>query len=326
MKSTCKTRTVAALVRDMERQKITFDHPLQRQEGQWSRFVQSLLIDSLLREYIVLPTVTEVTDKGLSSIDGTQRLTTPRSYINNEFALSRKLKPVEIDGKEYEIAGKKFEKLDEDVKEALKSAEMQVYELRDATPEDIREMFKRLNSGKPLNKAQMAAVYLNDEMGMEIRKIMNHPFWSKTGMTTGDLKADNTRTVACQILMLISGYEYSGFDSANIERLCAYLNADTETNTQLVEHVLEVLDLLDEKLEEKIVNMKKLSIPMVVAAMEQVMGNPEKEDAYIQWLQEFFSDFESFKASEDYKEAWSVRTDKLENVRRRLECFLKAVE
>lgn len=49
---------------------------------------------SLLREYIVLSAVAEVTEKWLSSIDGTQCLTTPRSYINNEFALSRKLKPV----------------------------------------------------------------------------------------------------------------------------------------------------------------------------------------------------------------------------------------
>ena len=328
MKSTCKTRTVTSLVRDMDakRRKIDFNHPLQRREGQWSRFVQSLLIDSLLREYIVLPVCCEVTETGLSTIDGTQRLTTTKSYISNEFSLSKKLKPVIIDGQEYDIAGKKFDKLDEEVQSALLSAEMQVYELREATPEDIREMFKRLNSGKPLNKSNMAAVYLNDERGAGIRKIMGHPFWAKTGLTAGDIKADNTRNVACQILMLISDYEYTGFDANNIEKFCAYLNADTETNMQMIEHVIDVLDLMNEKIEEKIKALKKLAIPMAVAAMEQVMGDSDKEDTYIQWLQEFFDDFDNFKASDEYRVAWSVRTDKLENVRRRLEFFLKAVK
>lgn len=325
MKSNSKTKTVAALIKDVERKKIDFDNPLQRKEGQWSRFMQSLLIDSLLREYIVLPAVAEVTDKGWSIIDGIQRITTPKSYVNNEFQLSRKLKPVVIDGVEYTIAGKKFEKLDEEVKDALQTAEMQTYELRDATPEDIREMFKRLNSGKPLNKAQMAAIYLNDEMGKAIREIMDHPLWIKTGLTAGDIKADNTRNIALQILMILSGYEYTGFDAANIERFCSYLNADTEVSLQLVGHTIDVLNLLDSKMEEKIQDMKKLSIPMVVAAMEHVMGDQEKEDTYIQWLYDFFNDFDNFKTTEQYEEAWSVRTDKLENVNHRLELFMQAV-
>lgn len=328
MKSSCKTRTVTSLVRDMDskRKKIDFNHPLQRKEGQWSRFVQSILIDSLLREYIVLPTVGEIIENGLSIIDGKQRLTTTKSYINNEFSLSKKLKPVIIDGKEYDIAGKKFDKLDEEVREALMSAEMQIYELREATPEDIREMFKRLNSGKPLNKAQMAAVYLNDEIGVGIRRIMEHPFWSKTGMTAGDIKADNTRNIACQILMLISNYGYTGFDSSNIERFCAFLNSDTETNIQMIEHVIDVLNVMDEKIEDKIKDLKKLAIPMAVVAMERVIGDEEKENAYIQWLQEFFQNFNGFKESAEYKEAWTVRTDKLENVSKRLAFFLQAVE
>lgn len=328
MKSTCKSRTVTSLVRDMDpkRNKIDFNHPLQRKEGQWSRFVQSVLIDSLLREYIVLPVCCEVVETGLSTIDGKQRLTTTKSFIDNEFSLSKKLKPVTIDGKEYEIAGKKFEKLDEDVKEALLSAEMQVYELRDATPEDIREMFKRLNSGKPLNKAQMAAVYLNDEMGSGIRRIMEHPFWSKTGMTKGDIKADNTRSVACQILMLISEYEFTGFDANNIEKFCGFLNADTERNMQMIDHVIDVLDVMNEKIEEKMKDLKKLAIPMAVAAMERVVGEEEKENAYISWLQNFVKNFNEFKETDEYKEAWTVRTDKLENVNKRLSYFLQNVE
>lgn len=33
--------------------------------------------------------------------------------------------------------------------------------------------------------------------------------------------------------------------------------------------------------------MKKLSIPMVVAAMDMVYGDEAKEDAYLLWVKEF---------------------------------------
>lgn len=106
-------------------------------------------------------------------------------------------------------------------------------------------------------------------------------------MTKGDIKADNTRSVAYQILMLISEYEFTGFDASNIEKFCGFLNADTERNMQMIDHVIDVLDVMNEKIEEKMKNLKKLAIPMAVAAMERVVGEEEKENAYISWLQSF---------------------------------------
>lgn len=55
MKVSLKTKTVSNLLYNLKKGKITLEHPLQRQTGQWNRKAQSELIDSLLREYIVPP-------------------------------------------------------------------------------------------------------------------------------------------------------------------------------------------------------------------------------------------------------------------------------
>lgn len=322
MKVSLKTKTVSNLLYNLKKGKITLEHPLQRQTGQWNRKAQSELIDSLLREYIVPPLCFHVEEVSYD-IDGVQRLSIIDNYMKNQFALSKHLKPILIDGQEHIIAGKKYEQLDEEIKELLKAAQIHVYEISDATMEDIYENFRRLNNGKPLNKAQKLAVCMDEEVNEAIHKIMSHPFLRKTGMTAGDFKADNTRNIACQMMILLGGGVVTDFHASSIEKYVRSLNERKEESLSVVNRVLEVLDELDHKIEEKIPSMKKLSIPMVVAAMEKVMENPEKENAYLEWLKEFF---ENYGSKEYYLMYCKKSTASAENVMGRLNYFLKAVE
>lgn len=322
MKVSLKTKTVSNLLYNLKKGKITLEHPLQRQTGQWNRKAQSELIDSLLREYIVPPLCFHVEEVSYD-IDGVQRLSIIDNYMKNQFALSKHLKPILIDGQEHIIAGKKYEQLDEEIKELLKAAQIHVYEISDATMEDIYENFRRLNNGKPLNKSQKLAVCMDEEVNGTVHKIMSHPFLRKTGMTAGDFKADNTRNIACQMMILLDGGEVTDFHASSIEKYVRSLNERKEETLSVVNRVLEVLDELDHKIEEKIPSMKKLSIPMVVAAMEKVMGNPEKENAYLEWLKEFFENYDS---KEDYLMYCKKSTASADNVMGRLNYFLKAVE
>lgn len=121
-------------------------------------------------------------------IEGKQRITNLLRYKQDKFSLSKKLKPVEIDGTVYEIAGKKFSKLDEAVQEKLMNAELQMFEMANCTEEEVREMFLRLNSGKPLNRAQKLVGIMDYSVSESLQKIMQHPFWAKTGITAGILK------------------------------------------------------------------------------------------------------------------------------------------
>lgn len=51
MESTCKPKIVSSLLRESGKGKLDFSHPFQRKEGQWTRYMESLEVDSLLRGY-----------------------------------------------------------------------------------------------------------------------------------------------------------------------------------------------------------------------------------------------------------------------------------
>lgn len=320
MESNLKPSVVMSVLKDTEEGVYDFSHPLQRQEGQWTRYMQSLEIDSLLRAWSI--NLIYVWKKGNKKyvIEGKQRITNLLSYKNDKFSLSKKLKPVEINGTVYEIAGKKFSKLDEAVQYKLLNAEMHFFVMSECTEEEVREMFIRLNSGKPLNRAQKLVGIMDYSVSENLQKIMQHPFWAKTGITAGDIKTDNIRKVACQILMLVSGYEFTAFDQGNIEKYVEELNADVDHSIELINHVVEVLDRMDEKIEGRIDKMKKLSVPMAVGAMNLVFGDEEKENAYLEKMQNFFADFENQK---EYLQYCGRSTNTGENVKGRWDVFVE---
>lgn len=89
MEYNSKTRTIQNIKSNIDKGLIKFDHYLQREENQWNRKTKSLFIDTILRGYIINPIIVIKDNKILSIIDGIQRLSTIRDYINNQFALSK---------------------------------------------------------------------------------------------------------------------------------------------------------------------------------------------------------------------------------------------
>ena len=84
-----QTRVVSTILRDTEKGRYDFSHPLQRQEGQWSRYMQSLEIDSLLREWSInLIYIWKKEDKKYV-IEGKQRITNLLRYKQANFHYQR---------------------------------------------------------------------------------------------------------------------------------------------------------------------------------------------------------------------------------------------
>lgn len=127
MKTSSKERTLQWIADQYKKGNISFTHRLQRPIGQWSPKMKSLLIHSLIQGYPVNPIYIIDENNTLYTLDGSQRTSTCIDYVNNKFALSKDTPNVIIlskkDGEsittEYEIAGKKFDKLDPDVKTTI---------------------------------------------------------------------------------------------------------------------------------------------------------------------------------------------------------------
>lgn len=317
MDNTCRTKTVQSLTRDIGKNRILLSHKLQRKEGQWNRNQKSDLIDSLLRKYPVNPTYAIKENGVLSAIDGVQRLSTVRDYLADVFALSKTLAPVNINGEEKIIAGKKFSKLDEETQDALKASELQIYELTECTERDVREMFRRQNAGKALNSTQLRTAIESDEMADIIFSITSHPLFDKL-LTKAQRKRDLDKDIARETLMLVEtddNNDYTSFKSRSInEFIKAYQSDITEEKLEKVDCIRVAMDKLDNGFEMLKVNT--LTIPMMLYA--GYMTQKEGKD-FNQLIDRILDFVNSYDTNEEYKQFCQSGTSSSEKVRGRLD-------
>lgn len=317
MKISSKNVPVQTLTNKIKRGNIVLTHKLQRREGAWNRNQKSLLIDSLLRGYLINPTYT-VNDDGIQyTIDGVQRISTVRDYTMNAFPLSKNLDPVVIDNETYDIAGKKFSKLDDAVKDELLSAQIQVYEITDYTDKDVREMFARLNGGKPLNGIQRSTPDMSDALCNAVNDIISHPFFEKI-LTPAQLKSAVDLSIALEVLMLseISNeYDFNSFSAADRKKFIQYYN--DKVNTEKIELIKQALDRLDEAFDGN-TKIPKLSISLCIYGMYRTLKDKKSTEKYIKIIKDFLS---SYDTNEEYLQFCQQGTSGIEAVKGRLSYF-----
>lgn len=314
MEFNSKTRALPTFVRDVEKGKYNINHKLQRQEGQWNALQRSELIDSLLRSYPIDPIRCEVKD-GINYIfDGVQRSTNLRDYFKDVFKLHKNLNPVTIDDKTYLIAGKKYSQLDEAVQDKLKSCEIQVYLFTDCTDEDIKEMFRRQNGGKPLSNLQKRSAIESKELGEIIFNLSNHPFFNKVLGKT-QLKRDLQKDIIREVLMLTetnTENDFTSFKSKDIDNfLIWYQDYINEDKINLVK---QSLDKLNESFEELKINV--LSVPMIIFAGYRTLKDKKSFTKLVNNINTFV---ENYNTNEEYKQYCQGGTTSQVNVRGRLD-------
>ena len=150
--------------------KINFDHIVQRSYV-WESSRKSALIESMIIGYPVPPIFAKRNDDGTGKrggniyyiMDGKQRLSTVKEYLNDEFALTT-LNPItykDIETEEdvtVDISDKKYSELPEAVQDILKDTTFSIIYFDNLSEDEERELFKRLNAGKPLSaKSKMLA-------------------------------------------------------------------------------------------------------------------------------------------------------------------------
>nr|WP_297932411.1 DUF262 domain-containing protein [uncultured Lachnoclostridium sp.] len=285
-----KTQVVKSFVRDMKNEKYNMFHKLQRKEGQWSTYEKSLLIDSMLRNYPVDPIRSEEKEDKIKYVfDGVQRSTSIRDFLADKYKLSSKLKPVEIDGAVYEIAGKKFSQLDPVVQDKITDYEVVHYIFSDCTDEDIREMFKRQNGGKPLSNTQKRKAIENDRVNNIIFDLANHPFFDKV-LSPAQLKKDVANDIVRQTLMLINTtdeHDFTSFRAKDIDAFVTWYNSNNDDTD--VDILKSAMSFLDEKFEK--LNIKSTSIPMMLYSAYECVKNQKDFDKFAEIVQIFIDNY-----------------------------------
>lgn len=322
MKVSSPNKPVQTIANKIKRGNILFTHKLQRPEGVWNNKQKSLLIDSLLRGYLINPTYSVLEDGKQYVIDGVQRLHAIFTFVSDHYRLSKDLEPVIIDTESYEIAGKKFSKLDEKVRDELLAAQLQVCEISEYTDKDVREMFRRLNSGKPLNTSQKMTPDMSDELTDTVAELVSHPFFTKI-LTSAQLKSSVNLAIVIETLMLSeqsNEYDFGSFRKKDIENFIQYYN--DKVNATKISLIKESLDKLNEVFTENKI-IPKTSVSFIIYSGYRVLKDKKSFSKFIEKVKYFL---DNYNTNEEYKKYVQQGTASAENVKARLDYWRKIVK
>lgn len=298
------------LIERMNNGNLTFDYIIQRADGQWDKSQKALLVDSILRGYLIpqLHIVKEGTEdfSPMSVLDGKQRLTTLRDFAQDKFALPKDMKDIVItdvsfdkenkpikEEKVYKVAGKKFSKLDPELQKAFNKFKIDVVLLAGFTDEEIEEQFYRLNNGCTFTKAQKANVKLGTEMSKKIEEIEHCDFFeNRAHFTKTQIKHGEIKACILQTMMLLSDFEYKNFGGNEVLRFAKGLNENPDyklikRTKELYDKLFCVLPYYDKEL-DKI--LKKINIPIIIKNMdtvdkiEAVISDKDYEEFLLEWF------------------------------------------
>lgn len=322
MKTSSKECTLQWINDQYSRGIISFSHKLQRPIGQWNPKMKSLLIHSLLVGFPVNPIYTVEENGIIYTLDGSQRTSTCIEYVNNKFALSKDIPDITIISvengepvsKNYSIAGKKFKKLDEEVQRLLLSCQLQFCTLSDYTDEDVREMFRRQNSGKSLNGKQLRITKQSDQFSSLVFELANHPFMDKL-MTKAQRKNGTDRDVIIQTFMLIQTNQNEDYTSFRSKDIDSFVTDHSDSIPEdKVNSLREAMDKFNAAFESEL-KVLVTSIPMMLYCGYKVHREKGGFGKLVETINDFLNGYES---NEEYKSYVQSGTSGSESVKARL--------
>lgn len=308
MRTNKPTWTNKTLVKMEAKGDLLFNHPIQRKGGQWDALQQSLLIHSIIGGYPIPPVLVlrgtdEEVEEGKKAkpryyvLDGKQRTTTVLNYMSGKkdadekyperaFKLHEDTPDVIVNDETYELAGKYFEELEEDIMAELNGNSFQITSLEEATDEEIEELFERWNNGTPLTKQQKTRGLMGVTKAMEFDKLVNHPFIQEgTALTPLQLRRSADEGAVIQALMLLSGKPFESFVADNMLKFARELRS--EETTELFKELTETMDYIVNSGVGKSSLFKPLHLPMVMMVAKKAKDEKVSPIVFTAWVEDF---------------------------------------
>ena len=175
MKRNTESKPISTLVRQCGRGKVNLQPDFQRGPV-WSKAQKRMLVDTVLRD-MDIPKIylREVAngDYEHEVIDGQQRLRAVIDFCAGEFQTER----TTIDGKEFPpMSYDDLDKVEDALREQFDSYNFSVVYIRDASEDEVEDMFLRLQGGSPLN-AQERRNAISGTVRDFAREMSKHAFF-----------------------------------------------------------------------------------------------------------------------------------------------------
>ena len=300
--------------------KINFDHIIQRSYV-WERTRKSALIESMILGYPIPAVFAKRMDDGTGKrgsntyfiMDGKQRLSTVKEFLNDEFALS-KLSPITyFDTEEdrevkIDISDMKFSELPDGLKDFLNTVTFSVTYFDNLTKDEEKELFKRLNAGKPLSTKARTLASARDIEGL--LDIGSHKLFEEM-LTEKSRVNKNQVTIVMKIWsMLNQDVENISFASKDFNPMIEETEITDAEKLELVkvfDFIVGVHDELKENHEKDVA--KKLytetHLVSLVPYIKRAITNDVNESMFGEFLINFFKTENDTDVYANYMEACS---------------------
>lgn len=323
-------KQLAAMVKN---KRIVFENIIQRSYV-WEKARKSLFIHSLAIGVPIPATYAKRFDDGSGKrnsnvydmLDGKQRFSTVAEFINNELVLTE-LPLVTFyneltDEQETEdISNKIFKELSEGLQEKIKNARISVVYFDNLTKEEEKELFKRLNNGKPLSTKSRVLASCRDIEGL--LDIGSHELFAEM-LTEKALANKNHVSIIMKIwCMMNQDIADVSFESKNFNPLMETTEISEEERLEMVQVfdlIMNTHTVLMERKEKKVA--KKLytetHLVSLVLYFAKAVEDGIDEERMSDWLVEFFKPIDGDTSiSEDYNNASGSGSAKNVNIQLR---------
>lgn len=308
--------------------------PFQRHSGMWNSITKSNLIWSILADSYIPPIVLLKDKRGVDSkgkdiygyqiLEGQQRLvTTLFPFLNDEWALHGATEPVEVDGFTYDIAGKKYSELEEELRDIIKNYRFTVQAIENYTMDEAEKLYYNINSGVALSAIQKGKAKLGTELVEFLNSLLSGNFFTQAINITESqaLKEDDLLMLMQGMALLDQRHEQRVFKNISAAAMLAYADSIRGTyNEDKREMLLEVVEYLNKAFTTKNKFLRKNNTPIVFVMAKIALEQKIEPESFRAFINDFANGL--YPAYEDASGSGNI---KIVNVNMRLRVMFLAM-
>lgn len=227
------------LIRDIcsHRSWYTVNREYQRDEDIWSGEDKKYLIDSILKGFDI-PKIylRQLEDQRFEIVDGQQRIDTIWKFRDDKITLEGAISGRDLHGKQYSD-------LPDGIRKDFDEYKLDVVVLKDYDDEKVRDLFTRLQRGKPLNPAERLNAFPGPIVPA-MRSLGGHIFFKRVNFS---LRRYHSYLIAARMMALEHGLEhYDSFGDIGPDRLYSFFSEQKhlDLESREVQAVKQNLDFL----------------------------------------------------------------------------------
>ena len=308
--------------------------PFQRHSGMWSPILKSNLVWSMLADSYIPPIVLLKDKRGQDSkgkdifgyqvLEGQQRLiTTLFPFLNDEWELHGATEPVEVDGFTYDIAGRKFSELEEELQDIIKNYRFTVQAIENYTMEEAEKLYFNINSGVALSAMQKGKAKLGTELIEFLNTLLAGSFFTQGINITEKqaLKEDDLLMLMQGMALLDMKNTGRDFKTISASAMLGYAESIRGSYSEDAQQTLmEIVDYLDKAFPTKNKFLRKNNTPIVIVMASIALEQNVEAEAFRAFVNDFANSL--YLA---YEEASGSGNVKITNVKQRLRVMFIAM-